>query len=105
LASGSNVNRFHHAYTLRQAEVPLEERPVLREVDAAQSQGLQILKDYLVELFIRTRRSGPSTSFSSWAMGKRSSRSSGQAKRIVRIAFLREERSPFPGNLPISSIC
>ena len=30
LASGSTVNRFHHAYTRRQAELPLEERPVLR---------------------------------------------------------------------------
>jgi hypothetical protein len=59
LASGSTVNRFHHAYTRRQAEVPLEERPVLREVDAAQSQRLQILNDYLVELFLRTRRRRP----------------------------------------------
>jgi hypothetical protein len=38
LASGSTVNRFHHAYTRRQAELPWEERPVLREVDAAQTQ-------------------------------------------------------------------
>jgi hypothetical protein len=59
LASGSTVNRFHHAYTRRQAEVPLEERPVLREVDAAQSQRVQILNDYLPELFIRTRRRRP----------------------------------------------
>jgi len=59
LASGSTVNRFHHAYTRRQAEVPVEERPVLREVDAAQSQRLQILNDYLPELFIRTRRRRP----------------------------------------------
>jgi hypothetical protein len=59
LASGSTVNRFHHAYTRRQAEVPWEERPVLQEVDAAQSQRLQILNDYLVELFLRTRRRQP----------------------------------------------
>src|SRR5215813_3113328 len=59
LASGSTVNRFHHAYTRRQAEVPVEERPVLREVDAAQSQRVRILKDYLPELFIRTRRRRP----------------------------------------------
>jgi hypothetical protein len=59
LASGSTVNRFHQAYTRRQAELPLEERPVLREVDAAQSQRLQILNDYLPELFIRTRRKPP----------------------------------------------
>jgi hypothetical protein len=59
LASGSTLNRFHHAYTRRQADVPLEERPVLREVDAAQSQRLQILNAYLPELFIRTRRRRP----------------------------------------------
>ena len=56
LAGGSTVNRFHHAYRRRQAEVPFEERPVPREVDAAQSQRLQILNAYLPELFIRTRR-------------------------------------------------
>ena len=59
LASGSTVNRFHHAYTRRQAERPLEERPVLREVDAAQTQRLQILNAYLPELFLRTRRTPP----------------------------------------------
>lgn len=59
LASGSTLNRFHHAYTRRQAELPLEERPVLHEVGAAQSQRLRLLNDYLPELFIRTRRSPP----------------------------------------------
>src|SRR6516162_364003 len=43
LASGSTLNRFHHAYTRRQAEVPLEERPVLREIEAARTQRIQIL--------------------------------------------------------------
>ncbi|HEV3078140.1 MAG TPA: IS1380 family transposase [Gemmataceae bacterium] len=59
LASGSTLNRFHHAYTRRQAELPLEERPVLLEVSAAQTQRLRILNDYLPELFIRTRRTPP----------------------------------------------
>lgn len=59
LASGSTVNRFHHAYTRRQAEVPLAERPVLGEINAAQSQRVRILNDYLPELFIRTRRTPP----------------------------------------------
>jgi DDE family transposase len=59
LASGSTLNRFHHAYTRRQAELPLEERPVLREVDAALSQRLQILNAYLPELFIGSRRTVP----------------------------------------------
>jgi hypothetical protein len=59
LASGSTLNRFHHAYTRRQAEVPLEERPVLHEVDAALTQRVRLLNDYLPDLFIRTRRSPP----------------------------------------------
>ncbi len=59
LASGSTLNRFHHAYTRRQATLPVEERPVLREVDAARTRRLQILNDYLPELFIRTRRTPP----------------------------------------------
>ena len=59
LASGSTLARFQHAFTRRQAEQPPEEREVLREVDAAQSQRLKILNDYLPELFIRTRRQVP----------------------------------------------
>jgi len=59
LASGSTLNRFHQAYTRRQADLPLDERPVLREVDAAQTQRVKILNDYLPELFIRTRRTPP----------------------------------------------
>ncbi len=59
LASGSTVNRFHHAYTRRQAELPLAERPVLREIDSAQTQRLKIVNDYLPALFIRTRRTPP----------------------------------------------
>lgn len=59
LASGSTLNRFHHAYTRRQAELPVEERPVGREVDAALTQRLQILNAYLPELFLGTRRTPP----------------------------------------------
>jgi DDE family transposase len=61
LASGSTLARFQQAYTRRQAEVPLDERPVLHEIDAAQSQRLKILNDYLPELFIRTRRRPPAS--------------------------------------------
>jgi hypothetical protein len=61
LASGSTLARFQQAFTRRQAELPLEERPVLREVDAAQTQRLKILNDYLPELFIRTRRQQPAS--------------------------------------------
>jgi len=61
LASGSTLNRFQHAFTRRQAQLPPEERDVLREVDAAQSHRLKILNDYLPELFIDTRRQVPTT--------------------------------------------
>jgi hypothetical protein len=61
LASGSTLARFQQAFTRRQAELPLEERPVLLEVDAAQTQRLKILNDYLPELFIRTRRQPPAS--------------------------------------------
>ena len=43
LASGSTLARFAQAFTRRQAERPLEERPVLLEVAAAQNQRLKIL--------------------------------------------------------------
>jgi hypothetical protein len=59
LASGSTLARFHYAYSRRQAELPLEERPVLQEIRAAQLHRIQILNDYLVDLFIRTRRRVP----------------------------------------------
>src|SRR5438876_322807 len=59
LASSSTLTRFQYAYTRRQAELPLEERPVLLEMRAAQTSRIRILNDYLVDLFIRTRRTPP----------------------------------------------
>jgi hypothetical protein len=59
LASGSTLARFLYAYTRRDAELPLEERPVLLEVRSAQCQRLKILNTYLVELFLRTRPTPP----------------------------------------------
>jgi hypothetical protein len=59
LASGSTMARFKQAFTRRQAELPPEDRDVLGEVDAALSQRLKILNNYLPELFIRTRRQAP----------------------------------------------
>lgn len=61
LASSSTLARFQQAFTRRQADLPLEARPVLREVDAAQTQRLKIRNDYLPELFIRTRRRPPAS--------------------------------------------
>src|SRR5262245_15622697 len=59
LASGSTLARFAYAFTRREAELPLEERPVLREVRAAQTQRLKLLNRYLVDLFVRTRPQAP----------------------------------------------
>jgi DDE family transposase len=59
LASGSTLARFQYAYTRRQAEMPLHERPVLQEIRAAQTGRIKILNDYLIDLFIRTRRTPP----------------------------------------------
>ena len=59
LASGSTLARFQYAYTRRQAELPLEERPALLEMRAAQTSRIKILNDYLVDLFRRTRRTPP----------------------------------------------
>jgi hypothetical protein len=61
LASGSTLARFAQAYTRRDAELPLEERPVLQEIDSAQTQRIKILNDYLPQLFIRTRRAAPAS--------------------------------------------
>jgi hypothetical protein len=59
LASGSTLARFQYAYTRRQAELPPEERPALLEMRAAQTRRVKLLNDYLVELFVRTRRARP----------------------------------------------
>jgi hypothetical protein len=59
LASASTLARFRYAYTRRQAELPPAERPVLREVRAARDGRVKILNDYLVDLFLRTRRRVP----------------------------------------------
>jgi hypothetical protein len=59
LASPATLSRFQYAFTRRQAELPLEERPVLREIRAAQTGRVKILNDYLVDLFVRTRRAPP----------------------------------------------
>ena len=43
LASGSTLARFPYAYTRRQAELPLAERPVLLEVRAAPLPRLKVV--------------------------------------------------------------
>jgi hypothetical protein len=51
--------RFQYAYTRRQAGRPAEERSALLEQRVAQTQRIKIVNDYLVDLFIRTRRAPP----------------------------------------------
>jgi Transposase DDE domain group 1 len=60
LASSSTLNRFLYAYTRRDAQFPLLERPVLAEQQTALNQRLVQGNDYLLDLFIRTRRAKPS---------------------------------------------
>lgn len=59
LASGSTLARFQYAYTRRQPTGPDEPETLLLQ-RAAQTGRLKILNDYLVDLFIRTRRTPPS---------------------------------------------
>jgi DDE family transposase len=59
LASGSTVNRFQHAYTRREAQKPLEERDVIFEVRAAQIGRIHGLNEFLVDVFVRTRKVRP----------------------------------------------
>lgn len=59
LASRSTLNRHQHAYTRRQARLPLGERPALLEQRAAQTRRIKILNTFLVDWFIRTRRQPP----------------------------------------------
>jgi hypothetical protein len=59
LASASTLNRFQYAYTRRQQEIPEEDRPAYRDMYTARSQRLDILNDFLLDWFLRTRRTPP----------------------------------------------
>jgi DDE family transposase len=59
LSSGSTLARFQYAYTRREAQLPIEERAVLFEQRAAQLGRIQLMNEYLVELFTRTRQEQP----------------------------------------------
>jgi hypothetical protein len=59
LASGSTCNRFLHAFTRREAEKPPEDREVLFERRAAQLERIRGLNEFLVDVFVRTRRDVP----------------------------------------------
>jgi hypothetical protein len=59
LASTSTLNRFLHAYTRRDAELPKQDRPALLQQRRAQTQRIRACNDFLVDLFIRTRLAPP----------------------------------------------
>lgn len=60
LASGSTLNRFQHAFTRRDADVPIEERDVIHEVQQAQIERIKALNEFFIDIFVRTRREVPS---------------------------------------------
>jgi hypothetical protein len=59
LASGSTLTRFQYAYTRRQHELPEEDRPAYRDMYSARTERLTILNDFLLDWFVRTRRTPP----------------------------------------------
>jgi len=59
LASGSTVSRFKYAYTRRQQRLPAEERTIEQECQTAKRQRIEAINQFLVETFIKTRRTKP----------------------------------------------
>jgi hypothetical protein len=59
LASGSTLARFRYAYTRRQRSLPVEERTIEQECQAAKCARLRELNRFLVELFVKTRPTPP----------------------------------------------
>lgn len=56
LASGSTLARFKYGYTRRQHDLPLDERTIDEECQAAKCQRIRAINQFLVETFIKTRR-------------------------------------------------
>ena len=59
LASTSTLNRYLHAYTRRDAQLPREDRPSLLVQRRAQIGRLKAVNEFLVDLFVRTRTEAP----------------------------------------------
>ncbi|MFL5863933.1 MAG: IS1380 family transposase [Solirubrobacteraceae bacterium] len=59
LASGSTLARFQYAFTRRQLELPPEDRPAFGEMYRARSRRLNVINQFLVDTFVRTRRRPP----------------------------------------------
>jgi hypothetical protein len=59
LASGSTLSRFKYAFTRRELKKPVEERTIESECQQAKCQRIRELNKFLVELFVKTRRTRP----------------------------------------------
>lgn len=59
LASGSTLARFRYCYTRRQRQMPVEERTIEQECQAAKCQRMRVLNRFLAELFVKTRTTAP----------------------------------------------
>ncbi len=58
-ASGSTISRFRYAYTRRERNLPIDERTIDEERQAAECQRLRALNQFYVELFVKTRPQPP----------------------------------------------
>jgi len=59
LASGSTLARFRYAYTRRQQQLPVDDRTIDEECQAAKCQRLRVLNQLLIDTFVKTRTSVP----------------------------------------------
>ncbi len=59
LASGSTLARFRYAYSRREARVPVDDRTIDQECQAAKCARLRSLNQYLVDLFVKSREHAP----------------------------------------------
>ena len=59
LASGSTLARFRYAFTRRQRLVPVDDRTIDQECQAAKCERLRVMNRFLIDLFVKTRPSAP----------------------------------------------
>ena len=59
LASGSTLARFRYCYTRREQHLPVDDRQIEQECQAAKCERIRALNRYLVDLFVKTRSSPP----------------------------------------------
>ena len=59
LASGSTLARFRYAFTRRQRLVPVDERTIDQEFQAAKCERLRVMNRFLIDLFVKRRPSVP----------------------------------------------